>query len=96
MKTLQAARTFLKYRQEDLKRILSEESIVYRTIRSIQTESSFGGLKQDMEFRKYGCKGTLNVLAESILLVMAKNLNKLHNKIQNDRIGTHLFPVKSA
>ena len=27
---------------------------------------------------------------------MSRNINKLHNKIQNERIGTHLFPIKSA
>lgn len=39
---------------------------------------------------------TSNVLAESILLAMARNINKLHHKIQKGRTGTHLFPVKSA
>lgn len=36
------------------------------------------------------------MLAESTLLAMAKNINKLHNKIQKGRTGTHLFPLKSA
>lgn len=95
-KTLQVAKTFLKYRQEDLERILSEEGILFRTNRSIQTEGSFGDLKQDMQFRRYLSKGTTNVLAESTLLAMARNINKLHNKIQKDRTGNHLFPLKSA
>ena len=95
-KTLQVARTFLKYRQEGLERILTDEGIVLRMNRSIQAEGSFGELKQDMHFRRYISKGTSNVLAESILLAMAKNINKLHNKIQKGRTGTHLFPVKSA
>jgi len=95
-KTLQVARTFLKYRQEGLERILTDEGIVLRMNRSIQAEGSFGDLKQDMQFRRYVSKGTSNVLAESILLAMAKNINKLHNKIQKGRTGTHLFPVKSA
>lgn len=95
-KVLQAAKTFLKYRQEDLERLLSDEGILLRTNRSIQAEGSFGDLKQDMQFRRYVSKGTSNVLAESILLAMAGNINKLHNKIQKGRTGTHLFPVKSA
>jgi transposase len=95
-KILQVARTFLKYRQEGLKRILTDEGIVFRMNRSIQAEGSFGDLKQDMQFRRYVSKGTSNVLAESILLAMARNINKLHNKIQKGRTGTHLFPVKSA
>ena len=58
-KTLQAAKTFLKYRQEDLERILTDEGIVLRMNRSIQAEGSFGDLKQDMQFRRYVSKGTL-------------------------------------
>ena len=95
-KTLQVAKTFLKYRQDNLERILSDEGILFRTNRSIQAEGSFGDLKQDMQFRRYLSKGNSNVLAESILLAMAKNINKLHNKIQKGRTGVHLFPLKSA
>lgn len=50
----------------------------------------------DMQFRRYLSKGRSNVLAESTLLAMARNINKLHNKIQNGKAGTHLFPLKSA
>ena len=96
IKVLQVAKTFIKYRQEDLERILSDDGILFRTNRSIQAEGSFGDLKQDMQFRRYLSKGTSNVLAESILLAMARNINKLHNKIQKNRTGTHLFPLKSA
>ena len=95
-KTLQVAKTFLKYRQKDLERILSDDGILFRTNRSIQAEGSFGDLKQDMSFRRYLSKGTSNVLAESILLAMARNINKLHNKIQKGKTGTHLFPLRSA
>ena len=95
-KILQVAKTFLKHRQEDLERLLSDEGILFRINRSIQAEGSFGELKQDMQFRRYLSRGTSNVLAESTLLAMAKNINKLHNRIQKDRTGTHLFPVKSA
>lgn len=56
-KTLQVAKTFLKYRKEDLERILSEEGVLFRTNRSIQAEGSFGDLKQDMQFRRYLSRG---------------------------------------
>ena len=95
-KTLQVAKTFLKYREDDLERIRSEEGILFRTNRSIQVEGSFGDIKQDMQFRRYLSKGTSNVLTESTLLAMARNINKLHNKIQKGRTGTYLFPLKSA
>ena len=95
-KVLSVAKTFLKYREEDLERILSDEGILLRINRSIQAEGSFGELKQDMQFRRYLSRGTSNVLAESVLLAMAKNMNKLHNKIQKGKTGKHLFPLKSA
>ena len=95
-KVLSVAKTFLKYREKDLERILSDEGILLRINRSIQAEGSFGEMKQDMQFRRYLSRGTSNVLAESVLLAMAKNVNKLHNKIQKGKTGTHLFPLKSA
>ena len=95
-KVLQVAKTFIKHRKEDLERIISDEGVLYRMNRSIQAEGSFGDIKQDMQFRRYLSKGTANVLAESTLLAIARNINKLHNKIQNGKTGTHLFPLKSA
>lgn len=95
-KVLQVSKAFIKYRKEDFERIVSDEGALYRMNRSIQAEGSFGDLKQDMQFRRYLSKGTSNVLAESILLAIARNINKLHNKIQNEKTGTHLFPLKSA
>jgi hypothetical protein len=41
-------------------------------------------------------KGKNNVFSESILLAMSHNINKLHNKIQSDRSGTNLFPLKKS
>lgn len=95
-KTLYVAKTFIEKRKEDLERIISDEGRLYRMNRNIQAEGSFGDIKQDMKFRRYLSRGTANVLAESTLLAIARNINKLHNKIQNGRTGTHLFPLKSA
>ncbi len=95
-KVLQVAKTFIKHRKEDLERIISDEGALYRMNRSIQAEGSFGDIKQDMQFRRYLSKWSANVLAESTLLAIARNINKLHNKIQNGKTGTHLFPLKSA
>ena len=95
-KVLQVAKTFIKHRKEDLERIISDEGALYWMNRSIQAEGSFGDIKQDIQFRRYLSKGSANVLAESTLLAIARNINKLHNKIQNGKTGTHLFPLKSA
>lgn len=96
VKKLETSKIFNKQRKDDLERILSNEGCELRMNRSIQAEGSFGELKQDMGFRRFLCKGKQNVLAESILLAMAHNINKLHNKIQSGRTGTHLFPLKES
>ena len=95
-KNLEVSKRFKEYRKEDLERILTEEGCRLRLNRSIQAEGSFGELKQDMGFRRFLCRGTQNVLAESTLLAMVHNINKLHRKIQDDRTGTHLFQLKTA
>lgn len=64
--------------------------------RSIQAEGSFAELKQDMGFRRFLSRGKENVLAESILLAMAHNINKLHAKIQSEKTGTHLHKPKKV
>ena len=66
------------------------------TTGSIQVEGAFGVLKNDYEFQKFLLRGKTKVKLEILLLCMGYNLNKLHAKIQNERIGSHLFKVKSA
>lgn len=95
-KTLYVAKKFIKQRKDDLERITSNTGILYRMNRSIQAEGSFADIKQDMNFRRYFTKGSKNVFAESTLLAVARNINKLHNKIQKGKTGTHLFKLKTA
>lgn len=47
-----------------------------------------------MEFRRYLYRRKANVTAQSILLAIGYNINKLHHKIQAGRTGRHLFPLK--
>ncbi|WP_338432402.1 IS1182 family transposase [Clostridium tyrobutyricum] len=96
VKNLETSKLFNMLRKENLERIVSEEGCELRMNRSIQAEGSFAEIKQDMGFRRYLSRGKQNILAESILLAMAHNVNKLHNKIQSDRTGNHLFPLKSS
>jgi hypothetical protein len=96
VKKLETSKVFNRYRKENLDRILSDEGCQLRMNRSIQAEGSFGELKQDMGFRRFLCRGKQNVLTESILLAMAHNINKLHNKIQSDRTKTHLYVLKET
>jgi transposase len=96
VKNLETSKLFNRQRKECLERIVSKEGCELRMNRSIQAEGSFGVLKQDMAFRRFLTKGKRNVLVESILLAMAYNMNKLHNKIQSGRTGTHLFELKES
>ena len=50
----------------------------------------------DGSSRRYLYRGKANALAESILLAMGRNINKLHCKIQTGRTGSHLFSLKTA
>lgn len=93
-KKLETSKKFNHQRKEDLERIISAEGCELRMNRSIQVEGSFAELKQDMKFRRFLCQGKENVLAESILLALAHNINKLHNKIQSGKIGVHLFHIQ--
>ena len=93
-KTLHVSQKFLKYRGEDLEWVQSPEGCELRMKRSIQAEGSFGDLKQNSRSRRFLCRGTQNVKAESVLLALAHNMDKLHHKIQTERTGAHLFPMK--
>ena len=95
-KNLYVSRKFNQYREEDLERITSEEGILLRVNRSIQSEGSFGDLKEDTGFRRFRYRGKANVEAQSILLAIAHNIRKLHQKIQNGKTGTHLFALKKS
>lgn len=95
-KSLEISKVFMKHRKECLKRITGDEGCMLRMNRSIQAEGSFSEIKEGMGFRRYMSRGKKNVLAESILVAMARNINKLHAKIQSGRTGTHLYKLKNA
>ena len=95
-KVLMVSKTMSQKRAEDLERITSEYGTMLRMNRSIQAEGSFADVKEDMNFRRYLYRGKANALAESILLAMGRNINKLHCKIQTGRTGSHLFSVKTT
>ena len=95
-KVLMVSKTMSQKRAEDLERITSEYGTMLRMNRSIQVEGSFADVKEDMNFRRYLYRGKANALAESILLAMGRNINKLHCKIQTGRTGSHLFSLKTA
>lgn len=95
-KKLSTSKLFLKKRAESLHNITTPEGILLRMNRSIQVEGAFGVLKEDHSFRRFVMRGEKNVETEFLLLGFGFNLNKLHNKIQQDRCGCSLHEIKVA
>ena len=95
-KKLYVSKNFIAKREESYENIVSEKGIQYRMNRSIQVEGAFGVLKNDYGFQRFLLRGKTNVKIEIFLLCIGYNLNKLHAKIQQDRLGSHFFPLKTA
>lgn len=95
-KNFEVSKIFQQKREETQKRITTQDGKMLRMNRSIQAEGAFAEVKANMDFRRFLCRGKQNILAESILLGLAHNVNKLHNKIQNSRCGSYLHPLKTA
>ncbi len=93
---LQVSKKFVEQRKQSLERITSEQGILLRMNRSIQSEGAFGVVKENYGFRQYLLRGKKKVLAETLLLAIAYNINKCHAKIQQKRTGTQLFHKVSA
>jgi transposase len=93
---MQVSKKFIEKRQVSYENITSEAGILLRVNRSIQVEGAFGVLKDDYNFKRFLTRGKSNVKTEFILLCFGYNLNKLHAKIQNGRLGKPLHPVKVA
>ena len=53
-------------------------------------------MKEDHSFRGFVMRGKKNVETEFLLLAFGININKLHNKIQQDRCGCSLHEIKVA
>lgn len=95
-KRFELSKTFKKQREQMLKRITTQQGILLRTNRSIQVEGAFGVLKEDMGFRRFLTRGTANVRGEFLLLCLAYNIQKLHNKTIANRQGQFLHEIKVA
>ena len=95
-KKLSVSRKLEEKRAECLERITSDYGTQLRMNRSIQAEGSFANVKEDMNFRRYLYRGKENVLAQSVLLAIGYDINKLHHKIVAKRTGTYLFELKKA
>ena len=95
-KVLYVSRIKEEKRAENLGRILSDYGTQLRMNRSIQAEGTFAVVKEDMGFRQYLYRGMKNALAESVLVAIAYNFNKLHWKIQSQKHGIRLYELNKT
>jgi len=93
---LQVSKKFVEQRQRSLENITSAQGIKLRMNRSIQVEGAFGVLKWDYGFTRFLLRGEKKVRTESLLAAIGFDINKLHNKIQNDCCGSFLFEKDTA
>ena len=90
-KRIQVSPVFITKRKQSQDNITSEFGILARMNRSIQVEGAFGVIKENHNFRRFLTRGKKNVKVEFTLLALAYNLNKLHNKIQQNRSGVTFY-----
>lgn len=95
-KSIQVSKLFLEKRMESFANITTELGTQLRMNRSIQVEGAFGVLKSDHKFTRFLTRGKTNVKTEFLFLALAFNINKLHAKIQNDRLKQQLHPMKET
>ena len=93
---MQVSKKFIEQRKASLERITSEKGILLRMNRSIQSEGAFGVVKYDYGFQRFLHHGKKNVYNEILIVAMGYNINKYHNKIQQNRTGSQLFEKLTA
>ena len=95
-RTIKVNWEFEAARAASRERITSEQGILLRINRSIQSEGAFGVLKEDRHFRRLRRRGLQGVFAEILLYAIAFDIEKLHAKEQSGRLKTMLFYPDSA
>jgi len=65
-------------KNESDKNIQSDEGVIKRMIRSIQTEGTFGDMKENDDFRRLNLRSKDKVYKEFALYALGRNINKYH------------------
>ena len=90
------SKRFIEKRQHSYENIISETGTLLRVNRSIQVEGAFGVLKNDYKYKRFLTRGKTNVKTEFLFLILGYDINKLHSKIQGNRLKTELHPLKET
>ena len=88
---IKVSKKFLAQRETSLANITSPKGMVLRINRSIQAESAFGVMKEDLGFRRFLTRGQVNISTEFMLLCFGFNINKLYSKTMNGNRGFKLY-----
>ncbi|MEG1400756.1 MAG: transposase, partial [Acinetobacter sp.] len=93
---MQVSKRFIEQRAASLARITSEKGRLLRMNRSIQVEGSFGVIKQDYGFQRFLHRSNPKVKTEILIVAMGYDMNKFHNKIQQNRTRSQLHEKMTA
>ena len=85
-----------RQKAEAIEKITTEDGITLRQNRAIQVEEAFGVIKQDRDFRRFFKRGKVKTETQFFLLAFAFNINKLHNRTIDKRLGIDLFKQEVA
>lgn len=95
-KVLEVSHQFYELRKESQENITTKPGKQLRMNRSIQAEGAFGAIKQDYSFRRFLCRGMVNIKTKFILPALAFDIKKLAAKISQNRLGISLFELKTG
>ena len=90
------SKTMERQKRAATERIRTDKGIQLRQNRSIQVEGAFGVIKEDHAFRRFLTRGKKKTETQFFLIAFAFNVRKLWNKTRSDRLGSHLFELRSA
>lgn len=80
-KIMKINETWADLQAESHANIQSDEGILNRQIRSIQTEGHFGDIKENDGFRRFNYRSEEKVIKEFTLYALGRNINKYHRFI---------------
>lgn len=86
-KTIRFSQTFEEMREISQKNIMSDEGIEERINRSIQAEGVFSKMKDGMNYVRFRHRSMKKVVADTILVALGININKLDSKLKSAREG---------
>ncbi|MCI7704741.1 MAG: transposase [Clostridiales bacterium] len=94
-KVIYVSKRFARQREDMEAKISSPKGCLLRVNRSIQAESNFAYVKQELDFRRFLLCGNVKIAAEWLLFSLALNILRLHHKIRNGRSGSGLIVPSS-